>query len=480
MDARIAPLHPRLFRQVIRIDRSDGPVLAECMQPWQQRDFAALDAAWLHLAGRGEPESAPAAILRRAYVERPRGHSKTSDTAVQVCWILLAARAAVSGLAAAADREQAQLIHDAIRRLARLNGHLCGDLTFTQHQIRNRRTLSCIDIISSDVASSWGQLPDFVICDELCHWTKQDLWNSLVSSAAKKPDCVLTVLTNAGIGRGWQWDVREHARTHPAWHFSTLDGPHAPWITDAWLDEQRALLPPNVFERLWMNRWQHSDGEFVSLAEAEACRDESLVMQSQGQPGVSYVATIDYAEKHDLTVGCVCHFDGSRVVVDRMDVVRPSPTSPTPVAWVERWIHRTAAGFGDVCFVVDPYQLVGLIQQLEHQYDIRRFEFAGGQGNHRLTLCLRQLILHLQVAWYPACGAIASDRGRDDLETELASLVVHESAGGRLRLDHLRDGVHHDDRSFTLGVACLHLMEGTVAPATFEVTGPLPGGGFAW
>lgn len=187
LDARIAPLHPRLFRQVIRIDRSDGPVLAECLQPWQQRDFAALDAAWLHLAGRGEPESAPAAILRRAYVERPRGHSKTSDTAVQVCWILLAARAAVSGLAAAADREQAQLIHDAIRRLARLNGHLCGDLTFTQHQVRNRRTLSRIDIISSDVASSWGQLPDFVICDELCHWTKQDLWNSLVSSAAKKP-----------------------------------------------------------------------------------------------------------------------------------------------------------------------------------------------------------------------------------------------------------------------------------------------------
>ena len=37
-------------------------------------------------------------------------------------------------------------------------------------------------MISSDVQSSWGLLPDFVICDELCHWEQPEMWFSLLSS----------------------------------------------------------------------------------------------------------------------------------------------------------------------------------------------------------------------------------------------------------------------------------------------------------
>ena len=103
-----------------------------------------------------------------------------------------------------------------------------------------------------------------------------------------------------------------------------LDGPHAPWITSELLREQELLLPRPVFERLWLNRWQHSDGDFVTLAEAEACRDDALAPQSHGQPGLRYFAAIDYAEKHDHTAGLVLHCEigpvgGARpeLVVDR-------------------------------------------------------------------------------------------------------------------------------------------------------------------
>lgn len=189
-----------------------------------------------------------------------------------------------------------------------------------------------LEIIASDVRSSWGQLPDFVICDELCHWAKPDLWYSLLSSAAKKPTCVLTVLTNAGIGRGWQWDIREAARTSPDWHFSSLQGSQAPWISDKDLAEQERLLPRPVFDRLWRNLWQHSDGEFVTLAEAEGCCDPSLTEQAAGRPGRQYFAALDYAEKIDRTVGVILHREGERLIVDRMDVVDPCPNVPPPSA----------------------------------------------------------------------------------------------------------------------------------------------------
>lgn len=466
---------PESFRRRVIVEHS-GRRFNAVMQRWQRDDFEALDPAWRRLAGR--PRRGGNAPLQRAWIERPRGHSKTTDLAVQAAWVALASRRKLQGVVAAADREQAQLLRDAIERIVAWNPRLCSDLAVRRDRILNLRTRSRIDFIASDVGSSWGLLPDFVICDELCHWEHEELWHSLVSSAAKRPDCVLVVLTNAGAGCGWQWQLREHALSSPEWHFSSLDGPCAPWIGEEALEEQRRILPPPVFERLWLNRWQHSDGAFVTLAEAEACRDDWLTMQDLGEPGRLYVAAIDYAEKRDNTVGCVCHYAGGRVVVDRMDVVSPGPGRPTPVRWVEEWIRRIARDFHTVRFVVDEYQLLSVIQQYSATYAIERFPFGGSRGNHALAVNLRNLIINRRVAWYANCGQIHSAAGRDDLETELASLIVKTRPGDRLRFDHVNDGVHHDDRAFTLGVACLELMKQNHGGDFLHVSSPEAGGGF--
>lgn len=481
-------LSPQRFRQQLTLSRSPRRELRHEIQLWQTSDFQALDNAWRQLASIGDlvvpSQRAPhdPAPIRRAYIERPRGHSKTSDMAVQIAWILLAARTPVNGVAAAADREQAALLLRAIQHLKHMNPTLCGDLVFTDGAVRNRRTGSRLELISSDVGSSYGILPDFVICDELSHWPGPDLWYSLLSSAAKKPNCVLAVLTNAGVGRGWAWDVRESASRSPDWYFSSLDRPLAPWITEQSLAEQKAMLPPSVYERLWLNRWQHSDGEFVSLAEAESCIDPQLDQADSGLPGIQYVAAIDYAEKHDFTVGVICHHDGQRIVVDRMDVVRPSALRPTPTAWVEAWIEQAAIHFPAIRFVIDEYQLLSTYQKYESSFSMKRFQFLGGQGNHGLAITLRQLILQRQVAWYPGCGSYSPDCDalwnktsstghvveRDDLTTELASLLLRQSHSGRVRIDHKSDGIHHDDRSFALGAACLELIEQPGLCLTFQ------------
>lgn len=469
---------PDLFRGLLFLPgRQERPFL-EVAQPWQLRDLAALDPAWMELAGA--PLGPVAHLVQRSFIERPRGHSKTSDMAVQIAWILLAAREPLRGLAAAADREQATFLWDALRRLAAANAALEESLQFVEHAVRNRETGSQLQIISSDARSSYGALPDFVVCDELTHWPKPDLWHSLLSSAAKKPNCVLTILTNAGAGRGWQWEVREHARTDPRWYFSSLQGPQAPWITQAWLDEQRALLPQPVFERLWLNRWQDAEGNFLTLAEVETCRDGSREYRNDGDPHFRYVAALDYAEKRDDTVGCVVHREGNLVIVDRMDVVRPTSDSPTRISWVENWIEDVASRFPRVTFIVDEYQLIGTVQRLEGKYPIDRFRFRGTQGHHELATHLRHLILHQRVRWYPGCGAIAGPH-RDDLETELSSLLLKQNSAGTVRIDHKPDGRHHDDRAFTLGAACLTLLQlGGRQEDFLEISLPGRAGEFVW
>ena len=488
---------------------SEGSALV--LQPWQETDFAALDNAWLSLAGlprcaTGSASALPVAhadhnfvaktlaepvahtsvseakipTFRRAYIERPRGHSKTTDMAIQCAWILQHARDTVRGLAAAADQEQAQLLHAAIADHVRRVPHLHSDLQIQQHVIRNLRTESRMTVISSDVNSSWGQLPDFVICDELCHWSKPDLWYSLCSSAAKKPQCVLAVLTNAGVGTGWQWNVREAARSSSVWHFSSLVGPQAPWISSATLEEQRRLLPPGVYARLWENIWQHSDGEFVSLAEAEACINPAAVEQARGQRGRIYFAAVDYAEKHDRTVGVVVHREGDTIVVDRMDVAVPQPGKPVLVAWVETWIERIARDFPGVQFVLDEYQLLSVLQRYEARYPLRRFDFSGGRGNHALAVTLRNLILHRRVQWYPGCGQLPDVSERDDLTTELAALVTRSVSAGRMRIDHRHEAGAHDDRAFALGAACLEALQSPAEIDTFALTPPNTDGTFAW
>ncbi|MFO1094638.1 MAG: terminase large subunit [Planctomycetaceae bacterium] len=483
LDTRTAAWSPEFFRRILRLGDGDRRPLGERVLDWQVRDFRALDRAWLHLAGIarvGDP-AADRPIVRRAYLERPRGHSKTFDTGVQLAWVLFAARRPVRGLCAAADLEQGLLIQGAVERLARANPELLGKLQFRAQRIVHPKSGSRVDFLSSNVASSWGHDPDFVICDELCHWSQHELWQSLVSSAGKRPHCVLLVLSNAGIGRGWHWQVREAARTGAGWYFSRLDGPQAPWISAEQLDEQRRLLLRDAYERLWLNTWQDGSGEFVSLAEAEECRDAQLRPQARGQPQFAYVGSVDYAEKHDLTVGCVCHRAEDRVIVDRLDVVRPSAVRPTEVRWVSEWLQRMSRDFGNIRFVVDEHQLVGVVQQLERQHWIRRFPFAGGRGNHLLAMLLRRLIVERKLAWFPGCGsAPAADGARDDLETELASLLVHQSTVGHLRIDHIADGRHHDDRSFALGAACLELMEGNLEPDFLEIRGPRGDGTFDW
>ena len=286
---------PSAFRDALLIDADDGPVrLSSVVDPWQRKDFEAIDPALQRVVGRDVE------AVQRAYLERGRGCSKTTDISVSASWLLFASRRKLSGVCCAADKDQAALIRNAIDSLLRLNPWLASILTVQQGKIVNKHTGSELTILSSDTASSYGLLIDFAIVDELTHWTKRDLWDSIFSAAAKRRHCLLLVIANAGFKDSWQWQLREAIRHDPAWYFHRLDGPVASWITDDRLEEQKRLLPPKVFSRLWLNEWADGLGDALELSDIDAAI--SLPCQPNGpQRGHSYVAGLDIGLTRDYS-----------------------------------------------------------------------------------------------------------------------------------------------------------------------------------
>ncbi len=232
---------PVYFRQGLLIDvkHRGREMLGDVVEPWQLKDFEAIDPCLMWLAGK----TSEMPRYQRFYFQRARGHSKTSDIACNLTWLLFAAENAIRGIAGAEDRDQAKLIRDAMMHIASDNAWLKEVLEYKTYEIVNKDTGASMQIVSSDVASSWGATPDFVVCDEFTHWTKADFWNSLFSSFAKR-DGMLIVACNAGMGRDWKWSTRETARLSGNWYYSAPTGCLASWFTPENLEEQRSILPP--------------------------------------------------------------------------------------------------------------------------------------------------------------------------------------------------------------------------------------------
>ncbi len=186
-----------------------------------------MDPAWLWVAEGGERNPQPQTA---AYLERPKGHSKTTDFAVMIAWVLYASPRKLLGLAAAGDLDQAKLLCDGIDTLLRGNAWLCDKIELNKYEVRNRFTGSVVKIMAADAHTSHGPTPDFVIVDEITNWKNnlKEFWESIYAATAKRTPCVAIVIANAGLGQGssWQWKVAKRPER-------ARDGTFTAWTTSA-------------------------------------------------------------------------------------------------------------------------------------------------------------------------------------------------------------------------------------------------------
>jgi hypothetical protein len=358
---------PAVFREHLLIDTDMGPVrLSSVADPWQLADFQALDAGWRQVARRDAKGDAPAYL--RSYWERPRGHSKTSDTAAMATYALYGSRQKINGVVAAADKDQAKLTRDAIERLVGLNPWLADVLDVQTWVVRNKHTKSELTIISSDAATSWGLLADFICLDELSHWSDgngERLYQSLVSAAAKRKFCMLAAISNAGLGSGssWQWNARESFRNNPRGYFSRLDGPVASWITADILEEQRELLPPPAFARLWLNLW--STGGSDLLGDEDLLAAVTLPGPSPREQGWVYVGGLDLAVRRDAAALVIVGKRGRRLRVAKCFEWLPPKGGKISLDAIQETVLEAHETYRLHRLGVDPWNAASTVEQLQ-------------------------------------------------------------------------------------------------------------------
>jgi len=299
-----------------------------------------------------------------------------------------------------------------------------------------------------------------MVLDELTHWPKRGLFDTVVSGREKRPGSVLIVITNAGTLNTWQHDVFKEAKQSKDWFVYESPGTIAGWMDPKRLAELRRMIPAGLGKRLFDNKWTDPAEEsgFVTRDEAAGCVDSSLHRRKFGlKERRPYFAAIDYGVVKDRCVLCVVHVEDGKVILDKMDVWQGSHTNRTKVADVERWIEDVEKAFHHPTFVVDPYQMEGTLQKYENYYDIRRFESRGGKTNYQLAANLRSLIMNKRIAWYPQAGSLIQNSRHHDLLDEFCDVTLAPRSYG---FTICNDGNTHDDRVVCLGAAALTAIHG--------------------
>jgi hypothetical protein len=302
-EATLAKLRsdPAVFRAIAPVE-IDGEIrrYGDVQDDWQRRDHEAMDDAWRLVAGQKVTPK-----YQRAFLERPRGHDKTTGLALNILWVLWASPRKIVGAGFAADKEQAQLLRNAIDRFLRLMPWLGDVIECNKFEVVNKETGSIFTIASADVATSWGLLLDFAACDETTHWSNRELWDSVLSTIAKKKNALLISISNAFYKDSWAFQLRESVRNDSDWYFSRLEGVRASWISPKIISEQKRLLPAQTFDRLWNNNWQASNASGLNQSDVEAC----CVLRGPSPRRLDRIAiaTLDIGVKRDFTGLSVLH-----------------------------------------------------------------------------------------------------------------------------------------------------------------------------
>ena len=434
------------FRNEFIILEDEMP-FGDKMETWQKEDFTALD--------NGQ--------FRHAYLERPRGHSKTGDIGSEAVVEMVLGRPGQRLFCAAADEDQAKLLFEDVAGKFQRHPALRDLVRVTQKEIAVKATGSRLRVLASDAPTAYGLRPDWIAIDELAEWRRRELWDSLWTATGKRPNCRMLVISTAGWDRtSICWEVREIAEREADWFFSPR-GQSASWISKDWLAQQQRTLPAHVYARLHESRWVDGVGAWLSTEQVEA------VFQEAPDGDGPRCIGLDIGVVRDRTAIALVKRVGGFTIVEHLLIFSPTRQNRVDLTLVEEEVQALALRYG--CSVwCDPYQAVGLAQRLAHKgVQVQEYPFTG-ERRRAVFATLLDLI---------STGRLRS-RPHDAFRRELLSLEVKEGASG-WRVDHRSNA--HDDAVIAVGLGLMGLPPETagnleVWTGVLRDTASLTSGGF--
>ena len=419
----------------------NGHRWGECATPGQWADMRAL------LDTPGGP--------RKHFWLRARGASKTFDAGASTLAMMLTGkiRAGDEAYAAAAGREQAALLARKMQAIASQTPELAGAVEVQQYRVVTKRTGAVLDVLSAELATSWGKTPRWLFIDEICnHEANQrakEFVDSLLTSMVKRRDSVCLIGSTPGGPEHWSRVIWDAAEDDPLWRCSVTRMP-APWQDPAELESERRRLPEFMWKRLFECEWAASGDTLADDAALDACTLHDGPLEPE--PGTAYVVGFDLSVSTDHTAAVVAHMglrDGRKVVVaDRVEAWIPRG-GKVPLADVEAWISMAARDYNAALIVGDPWQASQMTDNLRAAgHRVQPVSLSASTQSRRAQILMR--LLRDRALDLPADPV---------LRKEFLSLRLAEgTTPGVLRLTTDGSSAGHFDRVMALSFAAEELL----------------------
>lgn len=409
------------------------------------------DAQAILVPGPGDP--------RRHWLGRAKGYSKTRDVAAMSIVVLLTQMAAAEqGFAAASDADQAGLVRQSISAFRAHTPALERRITVESRRVVAEGAQSELVILAADSAGSHGLRPRWLAVDELANWPDTErhrtFFDSLWAGLPKVAGSRGVIMTTAGSPGHFARRIFELAGDDPLWRLSDVHGA-PPWTPAAEVEAERRRLFPSQFQRLWLNEWANADDSIADPGDVEAaCVLEGPLAP---EPDTRYIISLDIGTRIDNTAAVVAHAvrdpEGTRVIVDRLEVWQPKPGAPVSIDEVRAWVTEMSRIYNGAIVRYDPSQGYLLAEQLR-KAGVPASEFVFSTASvGRLATALMQALR----------GRLLTLPNDEALRKEILEVRLRETSPNVLRIDHKAGG--HDDRV----IAC--------AMATYLLTATAPGFG---
>ena len=393
---------------------------------WQWRDLVAPLFGWKRADGTRR--------YRSFYVEVPKKNGKSTLMSVLELYLLMGdGEPGAEVYTAAADRDQASIIHNEAEAMVRMSPAFSRRLicTTSRKTIAYPVTSSTLKAMSADAPTKEGLNAHAVIFDELHAQRTPVLWDTLRFSGAARRQPIIGSITTAGYDRhSICYEQRQIAEqvidgTYPAWDFLGViyaADPEDDWTSpDVWraanpslgvtikeadmaaacAEAQASPRKENSFKRYRLNIWTEQDVRWLSMEAWDACKaDPPDLTGCPAWLGLDLSTRVDLTAsvavvRHEDTWWIVPRFfipgDRIREREDRDRVpysqwvnegwITATPGNVVDYQAVRRTVREDAARYDLQEIAIDPWNAQQLATQLAEEDGYRVVEFRQGYGS---------------------------------------------------------------------------------------------------
>lgn len=268
---------------------------------------------------------------RTVYLFLPRKNGKTTLISGLANYLLTAdGEPGAQVYSAAGDREQASIMFESAKSMARLSPALWKRLKPFKRSIVYEKTMSTYKVLSADAKLKHGLNASAILFDELHVQKNRELWDTLKTSTGARRQPLTFAITTAGYDKNSIcWEVHEYAL---AVKKGTIQDdsflpiiycadPEDDWtdpkvwkkanpnlgvsISESYLKEQCTMAQnnpafENTFKRLHLNIWTSQDQKALSIETWDASGDAGGDVEEQSLLGRKCYGGLDLASRTDI------------------------------------------------------------------------------------------------------------------------------------------------------------------------------------